>query len=343
MLTVEAAFRLAAEHQNAGRLREAEALYQQILRVAPGHLDSLNNLGILWATQGRLEESHGDRPAESWRHLPQPLWDGGDIAGKRILLHAEQGISDSIQFIRYAPLIAERGAHVLVECPRTLVDLFCSVKGVRKIVAAGDPLPPFDLHTPMHSLPWLFRTTAESVPAETPYLFAEPNRRRGWEFLLGTERSHLRVGVALAGNPHSSWTYNRDVPTELFRSILHTPGVNFFSLQGGPNTDRSIQAAPSFSGAVETLRDFADTAALMANLDLIITAETAVAHLAGALGRPTWTLVPFVPAWRPGPGKPDSPWYPTMRLFRQPSLDDWDAVIHRVSHELARAAKTRIV
>jgi hypothetical protein len=343
MLTVEAAFRLAAEHQNAGRLREAEALYQQILRVAPGHLDSLNNLGILWATQGRLEESRGDAPPESWRDLPQPLWDGGPIAGQRILLHAEQGISDSIQFIRYAPLIAERGGHVIVECPRTLVDLFCSVKGVRKIVAVGDPLPPFDLHTPMHSLPWLFRTAAESIPAEIPYLFPEPNRRRGWEFLLGTERSHLRVGVALAGNSQSPWTRKRDIPTELFRSILRTPGVNFFSLQAGPANDRSNQSAPTFGDPVETSRDFADTAGLMANLDLIVTAETAMAHLAGALGRPTWTLVPFVPGRRRGPGRNGSPWYPTMRLFRQPSLGDWDSVIHRVGHELERAVKTRVV
>jgi len=342
MLTVEAAFRLAAEHQDAGRLREAEALYQQILRVAPGHLDSLNNLGLLWATQERWHESREDRRGESWRHLPQPLWNGGDVAGKRILLHAEHGLADSIQFIRYAALVAERGGHVIVECPCTLVELFCSAKGVRKIVAAGDPLPPFDLHAPMHSLPWLFRTAVETIPAETPYLFAEPNRRRGWGVLLGAERSHLHVGVALTGNSPQRRTPKRDIPTELFRSILRTPGINFFSLPASPSSGHSIQATPTPGDPGDAPQDFADTAALMANLDLIITAETAVAHLAGALGRPTWTLVPFVPGWRWGLGRNDSPWYPTMRLFRQPAPGDWESVIHRVSHELERAVKTRV-
>ena len=480
MLTLEAAFRLAAEHQNSGRLSEAEALYQRILQVAPGHADSLNNLGILWATQERLNEAVAafrraiqSRPdyadahnnlggvlkkqhaldeaaaafsqalewqpghAEAWSNLgtvlaeqghvdeaiaahrralqlepdypqcynnlavalaengdfhdaatayhhaltlqpdyaeakfnysllllllgdfergwplyearwnqpgfaprpfSQPLWEGGSVEGQRILLHAEQGFGDSIQLIRYAPLLAERGGHVIVECPRPLVDLFRGAKSVRQIIVTGDPLPPFDVHAPMHSLPWLFQTTAETIPAEVPYLIADPNRCRGWEVLLGSERPCLRVGVALSGNPYNRWTRKRDIPAELFRPILQVPGINFFSLQ--VSSIESLPPSPGGPAAIHdsasALQDFADTAALMVNLDLIITAETAVAHLAGALGRPTWTLVPFVPAWRWGLGRTDSPWYPTMRLFRQPALGDWSSVIHQVAEELER-------
>ncbi|MDR3402693.1 MAG: tetratricopeptide repeat protein [Chthoniobacter sp.] len=372
----EAHHNLGAILNKQGHLDAAIAAYRRSLEIKPGNTEAHHNLGNALAEIGRFDEAAAalDRALDldanhagakfshsllqllrgdyqrGWpwyearldifqsarRNFPQPMWDGGNIDGRRILLHAEQGFGDSIQCIRYARLIADRGGEVIVECPRSLLELFRSARGIHQWVAAGDPLPAFDVHVPMLSQPLLFQTSRESIPGETPYLASDPVRRAAWEKRLGDDRARLRVGLAWAGSPQNISNRRRNIPFEKLLPLGHVEGVEFHSLQVGHETGPTPQfpAATALIDHTVHLADFADTAAFMAGLDLIISVDTAVAHLAGALGRPVWTLLPFVPDWRWGLEGEDTPWYPTMRLFRQPARGDWETVIERVIHEL---------
>jgi tetratricopeptide (TPR) repeat protein len=286
-----------------------------------------------------LYESRWDAFRSEQRTFPQPTWNGEPFPHQRLLIHAEQGFGDAIQFVRYASLAAERGGEVLVECPRTLAGLFHSVEGVREVIAAGDPLPPFDLHLPMLSLPLVFRTTPEAVPQKVPYLQADPERIDQWRVRLGGRQRSWRVGLAWQGNRKTILLRKRDVTLRSLLPLWDVKGVEFVSLQIGPGAQQ-IQELPGGSEIIDptpNIHDFADTAALMTNLDLMISVDTSVAHLAGALGRPVWTLISFVPDWRWGLESEDTLWYPTMRLFRQPVPDDWDSVIQRVAGQLEQA------
>jgi hypothetical protein len=287
-----------------------------------------------------LYESRWDQPGAGRREFRQPMWIGEPLAGRRLLLHAEQGFGDSIQFIRYAREIAARGGEVVLECPAALVALLRTAPGVRAIVASGDPLPPCDFHLPMLSQPLVFQTTRENVPAETPYLFAESGRREFWRQRLGEDRRQYRVGVAWAGNPHHRRSRQRDIALDALRPLFAVAGVDFCSLQIDHATGSSNRA-PAIVDHTAALRDFADTAALISELDLVISVDTAVAHLAGALGRPVWTLLPFVPDWRWGLEGDHTPWYPTMRLFRQAAPGDWRDVVERVREALGQIVSAR--
>jgi len=211
------------------------------------------------------------------------------------------------------------------------------VPGVNEVIAADDALPPFDVHVPMLSLPLVFKTTLESIPWNGPYLSADPVRREGWRERLGGNRARLKVGLAWAGNPRNVPLRKRDVPWNDLSPLLSLDGVDFYSLQ----VDRG-EAAASLIDHTSHLHDLADTAAFMAELDLIISVDTAVAHLAGALGRPVWTLLSFVADWRWDLAGERAPWYPTMRLFRQPALVEWKPVIQRVTEELRAAAVSHL-
>ena len=261
-----------------------------------------------------------------------PLWDGKNLAGRTILLHCEQGLGDSIQFIRYARMVKEKGGRVLLSCPSALARLFTGMEGVDEIFPDVRTLPGYDCHAPLLSLPLHFATTPDTIPAAVPYLRAEAAQVHVWRDRLAPLPG-LRVGVAWRGNPIHKNDRNRSMAPALFSGFLDLDSIAVVSLQKDGNADEiaALGARGPFLDAGPMLDDLADTAALMTNLDLVVTVDTSVCHLAGALGVPVWTLLPFAPDWRWLLAREhDSPWYPTMRLFRQPAPDDWQSVTARV-------------
>ncbi|HXG11259.1 MAG TPA: tetratricopeptide repeat protein [Gemmataceae bacterium] len=328
-----------------GKPAEAAAAFQRLLCFKPDHPHAHKNLSMVWLRMGDFERGW---PEYEWRwrcgeltprSFPQPRWDGAPLHGRTILLHAEQGLGDAIQFIRYAALVKERGGRVVVECSRPLVSLLRRCPGVDEVVARGATLPVFDVHAPLLSLPGIFRTTLNTIPARVPYLFADPEqeqrRRRELEAIPG-----LKVGIAWQGNPKHREDRRRSVPLERFESLAQVPGVRLVSLQKGPGADQLrelrgrfevIDLGPQMQEESWTLTD---TAAVVANLDLVVSVDTAVAHLAGAMGMPVWVALPFASDWRWLLNREDSPWYPTMRLFRQTRPGDWDGVFQRLTEAL---------
>jgi tetratricopeptide (TPR) repeat protein len=274
------------------------------------------------------------------RDFAAPLWLGQEpLAGRTILLHAEQGFGDTLQFVRYAKLVAALGATVMLEVQAPLKSLLSGSAGVAQIFARGEPLPRFDLHCPLMSLPLAMRTALDTVPAEIPYVGAPADRVAPWRARLG-EPGPLRVGIVWAGSAVHKNNHNRSIAFDRFRPLLSVPDVTFVSLQQelGAAEAASLEHHPNVIRLGGELRDFADTAAVVSLLDLVVSADTAMVHLAGALGRPVWALLPFAPDFRWLLDRPDSPWYPTARLFRQPRSGDWESVLARVRDELAGAA-----
>jgi len=274
--------------------------------------------------------------------LSKPVWDGTELQGKRVLVHEEQGFGDSIQFIRYLPLIAERGGRVTLSVRSKLARLFDAVEGFECVVAEGQPLGDYDCHTSLASLPLAFGTTAETIPATVPYLQAEDGLVEVWKERVGTEG--LRVGVNWQGND-----FGRSVPLACFQPLAVVSGVRLISLQVMHGLDQLDNLPQGMR--VETLGNdfdagpdaFIDTAAVMMNLDLIVTSDTAVAHLAGALGRPVWVVLKTSAEWRWELDRDESPWYPTMRLFRQSSPGVWLEVFARVGDKLEALIDGRAV
>lgn len=332
---LEAYANLGACHLVQGRFAEALAVCQQALEkrpdFAPAHWNYSHPLLLL----GRYEEGWREYEwrwqcpplCDSRRDFSAPQWDGAPAPGRTILLHAEQGFGDAIQFVRYVPVVREHagGARLILGCMPSLVRLLReSGEWGADIVAdqgsgASSP-PPFDLHIPLLSLP-LALGMPEPLRMSAPYLRAGAT---------------LRVGIAWEGNPaHRNYLRRRVVPLEKFAALFQTPGAAFYSLQLSPTAAQSQMISEArVLDLTAHLTGFADTAALIGELDLVITVDTAVAHLAGAMGKAVWTFIPFVPDWRWGLEKDDTPWYPSMRLFRQPAIGDWDSVIARVATEL---------
>jgi tetratricopeptide (TPR) repeat protein len=273
--------------------------------------------------------------AKTVRAFPRPRWSGKDeIEGKTILLHSEQGYGDSIQFCRYAPLVAARGARVLLEVERPLRALMTTLAGVSQVLVKGEPLPQFDLHCPLLSLPLAFGTELSTIPARTPYLHAAQERRDYWRARLGPTR-RPRIGLAWSGNPSHHRDTDRSIALRALLPVLRS-GATFVSLQKNVRPDDAAELAArrdilDFAGSLD---DFSDTAALIAELDLVISVDTSIAHLAGALGKPTWVLLPYLPDWRWLLGRDDSPWYPSLRLFRQDANRRWESVVARVREAL---------
>jgi hypothetical protein len=321
---------------------EAAIEYHRALELAPGWPQATFGLALVTLLRGDFERGWPlyESRWEAWqiprRQFSQPIWDGGPLDGRRILLHSDQGFGDGIQFIRYAPLIAARGGEVIVECPSPLVELFRTTPGITEVIAAGDPLPPFDCRLSITSQPLVFQTNQHNIPRETPYLFADPNRREIWRARLGLNRTRPRIGLAWAGGARYRRDRLRSIPFPLLLPLLRIEGVDFYSLQVATDPPSPLPDTPSLIDHTKHLENFADTAAFISELDLVISADTAVAHLAGALARPVWTLLSHVPDWRWGLDGEKTPWYPTMRLFRQPTFGDWSSVIERVISELPR-------
>jgi tetratricopeptide (TPR) repeat protein len=324
------------------RLDEAAPSYDRALGLRPHSADFARNkahFALLrgdyasgWELFERRWQARGfPSPA---RNFAQPQWRGEAFDGRVLLLHAEQGFGDTIQFCRYAPMAAARG-RVILEVPRALRRLLGCLPGPAGVVCAGDPLPPFDLHCPLMSLPRAFGTELATIPAPIGYLRADPALSAAWTpRLAGAEGP--RVGIVWSGRGHNRCLADDPaIPLAALRPLLDC-GAALYALQPEIREgDRAALAAmPQIVALGGEFTDFADTAAVIAQLDLVIAVDTALAHLAAALGRPTWVLLNFVPEWRWLLGREDSPWYPTARLFRQPAHGDWTSVIARAGEAL---------
>lgn len=338
----EAYNNLGTTYKEKNDLQAAISLFQRAAELKEDFVEAHWNLGLAHLLAGDYQNgwSGYERRWEKAdykvyrRHFEQPQWQGEDLAGKTILLHAEQGFGDAIQFVRYSPLVAALRSRVLLECPRELKNLFLSVPGIEAVIGRGEPLPPFDLHCPLLSLPARFQTRLETVPHRVPYLFPDRRLVEVWKGrMVGTE-GKLRVGLVWAGNPEHLNDHNRSIPFEQLHPLQEGPGILFFSLQLGQEKRRGEDFQKRLIDLTDLICDFSDTAAIIENLDLVISVDTAVAHLAGAMGKNVWILLPFSPDWRWLLDREDSPWYPTMRLYRQPSPGDWGSVMERVKKDL---------
>ncbi len=356
------------------KFEEAQESYRQVVALQPNYVEAYYNLGYVLYVQGQIEQAIAcyDRAIElkpdyvearvnraeallllgdwtpgfaeyEWRwrrfkpeQLPTfstPPWDGSNLQGKTILLYAEQGLGDTFQFVRYASLLKELGGRVIVACLPSQVQLLKTVPGVEQVVALDDDLPEFDTQAPLMSLPYLMGTTLETIPAQIPYLFPPESHHLRLEAPPGTR---LKVGIVWTGNLDNVHNRRRSCGLEAFLPILEIPDVEFYSLQVGQRSQDLATLPPAIrvQDLSRQLLDFTDTAAVVAQLDLVITIDTSVAHLAGALGKPTWVVLTFVPDWRWLLSRSDSPWYPTMRLFRQDSPGNWSGVFAQVARAL---------
>ncbi|HOL69834.1 MAG TPA: tetratricopeptide repeat protein [Bryobacteraceae bacterium] len=266
--------------------------------------------------------------------FPQPQWDGSPLQGKRILLWAEQSLGDTIQFVRFAPQVKAAGGKVFLECQPELAGLLASAPGVDGVIPYGAPLPGFDVQLPLQSLPRVLKTTPETIPSRTPYLQPDPALVERWRERLGNS-GKLRVGLCWADNPKQANDRSRSMPASEFNRLADVPGVELFSLQYGPKSWELSGIPVRHLGG--QFRDVADTAAAIANLDLVISVDTMIAHLAGALGKPVWVLLSEAADWCYPPGRGDTPWYPGMRLFRQTQPGGWAEVMERVAEALRNA------
>lgn len=376
---IGAYYNLGHAYREIGRFDESLACYQKVLQLDPNNVNAYMNLGLVLRIKGRHRETkecyqkvielEPDNAAAHWnlsnvllllcdfkrgwkeyvwlwmtedyikhqRNFSQPSWQGQDIRGSTILLYSDYGFGDTIQFIRYVPLVEQLGATVIVQCQRELTSLLKSVDGLQNMIADGSSLPDFDLQCSLMKLPVIFNTGLENIPSKVPYIKSDPILEKKWCNKLLYDNSKIKVGLVWAGIS----TPKMYSSLEMFSSFAQLDGITFYSLQKGAPAKQS-ENPPIGMRLIDytnDFKDFSDTAAFIQNLDLVITVDTAVAHLSGALGKPVWTLLPFVPDWRWFLEREDSPWYPTMRLFRQPSLGDWKSVIEMILKELGRKIK----
>jgi tetratricopeptide (TPR) repeat protein len=363
--------------RDLGQLEEAHELYEKSLRLKPNAFDTHNNLGIVQAKQRRISESLASYDAslrlvpdyaeahlnrahallmvgrfrEGWEEyvwrwkckgswsppFQRPPWDGSPLNGRTLLLHWEQGFGDTLQFVRYAPLIKQRGGHVVMVCQRALFRLLASCPGIDERVLDGTPWPEHDVYATAMSLPRLFGTTVETIPAPVPYLRADPQLVAQWRSQLPSQPG-FKIGIAWQGNPKYGWDRHRSTGAAQFAALAALPGVHLVSLQRGPGLEQLSQLTDRF-GVTELgsrVQDMADTAAILANLDLVVTVDSAMAHLAGALGVPVWVALGYSADWRWLLDREDSPWYPTVRLFRQRRFGDWPEVFDRVAQAVQK-------
>jgi tetratricopeptide (TPR) repeat protein len=330
-----------------GRREEALFCYRHAIAIKPDYAEAHVNEALTLLQAGNFAEGW---PKYEWRWrldymkasvFDAPLWDGGDLAGKTILLHSEQGLGDSIQFVRYANMVKARGARVLLSCPASLVRLFETVAGLDRIFPEGATLAAYDCHAPLLSLPRIFETRLETIPRAMPYIEARPDEAARWAGRLQAYDG-LKIGLVWAGNPRPGQPdahaadRRRSMRLDQFTPLATIPGVQFFSLQKGAPGAQAKSPPPGMAliDFMNEIEDFAATAALIANLDLIIGVDTSVIHLAGAMGKPVWLLSRFDGCWRWLLEREDSPWYPSLRLFRQPKIGDWESVVGEIAEAL---------
>jgi tetratricopeptide (TPR) repeat protein len=342
---------LGAAYCGKGQLDTGINYYKNALHINSNNVNAHFNMSCAMLLSGDLEQGWKEN---EWRwkskdylryscfHKPddfaEPMLDGLEISGKTVLVYAEQGLGDEIQFIRYAPLLAQHGANVVIECHKALSSLLQSIEGVKQLIVQGEPLPDFDLQCPLLNLPLAFHTTLDNIPSKVPYISVNSILIENWKDKIKQDNSKLKVGLVWQGNPKHKNDRNRSIPFAKFLPFAEFPDVTFYSLQKGKGSEQAKNPplGMKFVDLTEEMHAFSDTAAFIENLDVTISVDTSVVHLAGALGKPIWTLLPFAPDWRWMLNREDSPWYPTMRLFRQPSPGDWDSVVKKVAGELQK-------
>lgn len=333
------------------RLDESMAMNQSALARDPASSGAHLNLAICQLLKGDFPAGFGhfewrwktDQLRDNLRPFTQPLWLGQDLpAGSTVLLHAEQGLGDTLQFCRYARLVADRGLRVVLEVQPPLTGILRAVDGVTAVVARGEPLPPFDAQCPLMSLPLALKTTLGSIPAQERYLQSDADKRHAWQQRLGSG-SRKRVGLVWSGRPEHKNDHNRSMALANFAGALD-PHFEYHCLQKEIRVADLVTLKTQTNIAVwrDALESFADTAALVECMDLVVSVDTSVAHLAAALGKPVWLLLPYSPDWRWLLGRDDTPWYPTMRLFRQKTPGDWGGVLSQVRLALAGGAISRV-
>lgn len=339
-------FELGVAFQHAGRMAEAVAAYSEAVRMKPDYAAAHLNRGLTLLSLGEFTQGW---PVFEWRWTAlnllrpdtnAPTWDGSDPRGKKILLWAEQGVGDTLHFIRYAELLKERGAFVIFRSPPTLIQLLGRTPAIDQLISESDPMPACDAHAPLVTLPAFLGTDSpERIPANVPYVHADPDLVDRWRETI--ERiGGFRIGVCWQGNRQHPDDLIRSFPPQLFELITSIPGVQLVSLQKG-------ETAPSWmhtlEGLDETTGPFMDTAAVMQHLQLVITCDSAIGHLAGAMGVPVWLALHHSADWRWLTGRTDTPWYPSMRLFRQRTPGDWADVFSRIQAELLSMTRGRTV
>jgi tetratricopeptide (TPR) repeat protein len=353
---------LGAALGRRGLADESLACFDRALEIRPDHAEAHRNRAMARLARGDFARGW-DEYEWRWRcrgrippRFTRPPWDGGDLSGRTILLHAEQGLGDTLQFVRYTALVKRRGGNVLLLGPTPLARLLCRTPGIDRVLATDlDPatvpeeqLPPFDVHAPLLSLPRIFGTTGADIPADVPYLSADPDavgRLRGvFEASPG-----FRVGIVWQGNPRYRLDRLRSFPLARLAPLAGVQGVRFIALQQGAGSEQ-LGATPGRFPVAEARtflghppRDFLETAAILPHLDLVVTADSAVGHLAGGMGIRTWLALPYAAEWRWLADRDDSPWYPGHRLFRQETPGDWDGVFRRMADALALEAASRAV
>ncbi|MEK0187483.1 tetratricopeptide repeat protein, partial [Microcoleus anatoxicus] len=369
---------IGAGYHEQGKIQLAISYYQQALKLKPDLIDAINNLGHAFVDIGQFKSAFSChcralelQPENSTAHVEfalslllfgdlrrgfaeyewrwrtsqlqprqftQPVWDGSSLQGKTILLHVEQGFGDSIQFIRYAPMLYSQGAKVILVCYPELMRLFSTVAGVEYLSLNFKDLPAFDVHAPLMSLPYILGTTLETIPANIPYL-APPAECK---FALASD-AKLKVGIVWAGNPKRRKNAQRSCNLSDFMQFLDVPGIAIYSLQKNLSEgDRALLHQHLVPDLSPHLNDFADTASAISQLDLVISVDTSVAHLAGALGKPVWVLLSFAPDWRWLLDREDNPWYPTARLFRQSQPENWQGLFEDVKGALSLLVSANI-
>ncbi len=342
----EAHNNLGLAHQELGMLESAFESYGRALSIVPDSAEARNNIGMLQLLTGDFQDGWQNY-AWRWktkdaalrpRGYEQPQWDGSALAGRTIFIYPEQGLGDVIQFARYLPLLKAQGGKVAFEVPRSLHRLFEGSGLVDTLIEAKQTPPQFDCHAPMLDLPHLLNTTLETVPAGTGFPEASDQLKQQWGERMASAEG-FRLGIVWAGNPDHKNDRNRSIDGELFQLLAEIPGVSVYSLQVGKAGEAAHLFADNVTDLAPFFNDFADTAAAMSHLDLIVSADTSVAHLAGVLGKPVWTLLPFMPDWRWLLARDDTPWYPSMRLFRQQKRGDWNGVLQSVGEALIEKLK----
>ncbi len=347
-------YNIAYTLKKLGRLEEAFPYYDKVLQLNPTHAEAHFSRGLAYIVTGDFEKGFKDyewrwkKPQQgSYRNYSEPRWDGSDLHGKTIFLHAEQGLGDTFQFIRYAKIVKEKGGKVIVGVQQPLVTLIRLCPYVDQVVSINEKLPPFDVHAPLMSLPHILKTTIDTVPTDIPYLFAKPELVEHWRKQLSLDQN-IKVGICWQGNSKYSTPMLRatvalkSMSLNQFSPIGNVPGVSIYSLQKTTGTEQLKSLVPGFT--VQTFGNdfdesngrFMDTVAVIKNLDLVVTVDTSIGHLAAALGKPTWIILPNPPDWRWMLNRDDTPWYPNVRLFRQPTPGDWESIMSVVAQELEK-------
>jgi tetratricopeptide (TPR) repeat protein len=344
--SVDAHSNLGNLFKEQGRLNKALMCYDIALSLSPECISARWNRSLALLQSGDFE--NGWREYESrWlrgggpcrRQMPTPEWDGSNLNHRTIFVYCEQGLGDVLQFVRYVSRLKDLGATIIVESPSPLMGILSTCRSIDHLMCEGEPVPDHDCHIPMMSLPRLVGTQLNSIPREIPYLFPDDNRIRYWRGVISQHRG-FKIGIAWQGNPHHQWDRHRSIELARFSQLAEIEGVSLISLQRGPGTEqltsRRFPLVVLLDPYVSDSDALLDTAAIMKSLDLIVTVDTATAHLAGAIGAEAWVLLSTLVDWRWLMGRADSPWYPTMRLFRQTDLGDWATPFGQIITEINR-------